>query len=85
MPASSATCTANKYGNSAAAYSSIIEKYAYTPITLCKNNRPAKNIIPKGNCALVLEYILAKTPINTPSAIMLAPDTIVLAVIIGSI
>jgi hypothetical protein len=38
-----------------------------------------------GNCALVFEYILEKTPINTPRATMLAPDTTVLAVITDSI
>lgn len=51
---------------------------------LCKNNIPAKIIIPNGSCALVLEYIFPKHHINIPKTIMFAIDTPDKIALVGS-
>ena len=72
------------YGNTSCEKISSIEKYANEPIMLCKNNIPAKIIIPNGSCALVLEYIFPKHHINIPKTIMFAIDTPDKIALVGS-
>ncbi len=84
MPASSAIVTPNMYGNTSAENSSCIEKYANAPMVLCKNNIPAKIIIPRGSCALVFEYIFPKQTIKIPSTTILAIEKVDKIALVGS-
>jgi hypothetical protein len=76
--------TPNIYGNTSGENSSFIEKYANAPIVFCKNNIPAKIIIPRGSCALVFEYIFQKQTIKIPSMIILAIEKIDKIALVGS-
>ena len=76
--------TPSIYGKTSCENISSIEKYAKAPIILCKNNIPAKIIIPKGSCALVLEYIFAKLVIRIPNTTMLAVETPDKIALVGS-
>ena len=76
--------TPNMYGNTSAENSSCIEKYAKAPIVLCKNNIPAKIIIPRGSCALVFVYIFPKQTIKIPSTAILAIEKIDKIALVGS-
>ena len=72
------------YGNTSCENISCIEKYAKAPIVLCKNNIPAKIIIPSGSCALVLEYIFPKHTIKIPKTTIFAIEKIDKIASVGS-
>lgn len=83
-PASSAIVTPNIYGKTSCENSSCIEKYANDPMVLCKNNIPAKIIIPRGSCAFVFEYIFPKQNIKIPNTIIFAIEKIDSIALVGS-